>query len=339
MTVPTLRKIRDLVRAGAVVVGTKPTETPSLADDPAEFKRLVETVWSDNAGAGNVFATVDAALSSLRLVPDVDFHGDTSIAFVHRKLPDGEIFFVANLGDRDASTEMTFRVTGKAPDLWRADDGTITPVSYQTRNGATAVTLAMPPHEAVFVVFRSPARAASRRMAEPVVATLATITGPWSLTFPRDRGAPESITMPALASWTENADIGVKYFSGTAAYSNTIQVPTDWTTNGGRVLLDLGSVKNVAEVRLNGRPTGIAWKPPFRVDVTDALKPGANTLEVRVSNLWPNRLIGDKQPSATRKYAFAVSDPYTADSPLLPSGLLGPVQLLRVTQPRSATIH
>jgi (4-O-methyl)-D-glucuronate---lignin esterase len=339
MTVPTLRKIRDLVRAGAVVVGTKPTETPSLADDPAEFKRLADAVWSDNAGAGKVFATVDAALSSLRLAPDVEFHGDTSIAFVHRKLADGEVYFVANLGDRDASSEMTFRVTGKAPELWRADDGTIAPASYRSLAGGTAVTLAMPPHEAVFVVFRSPARAASRRIAEPVVTTLATIAGPWSLTFPRDRGAPESITLPNLASWTENADIGVKYFSGTATYSNTIEAPSDWTTNGSRVLLDLGSVKNVAEVRINGRTIGIAWKPPFRLDATDALKPGANTVEIRVTNLWPNRLIGDKQPGATRKYAFAVSDPYTANSPLLPSGLLGPVQILRVTQPRSATIH
>jgi len=335
MTVPTLRKIRDLVRGGAVVVGAKPIETPSLADDVAEFKRLTDEVW----GGSKIFATVDAALTSLRLAPDVDFHGDTSIAFVHRKLPDGEIYFVANLGDRDASSEMTFRVTGKAPELWRADDGTITPASYRTLAGGTAVTLAMPAHEAVFVVFRSPTTVASRRIAEPSVTTLATIAGPWTLTFPRDRGAPESTTLPTLASWTENSDIGVKYFSGTATYSNSLQVPGEWTANGARVLLDLGSVKNVAEVRINGRSAGVAWKPPFRLDVTDALKPGANTLEIRVSNLWPNRLIGDKQPGTTRKYAFAVSDPYSAASPLLPSGLLGPVQLIRMTQPRPATIH
>jgi hypothetical protein len=95
------------------------------------------------------------------------------------------------------------------------------------------------------------------------------------------------------------------------------------------------SVKNVADVRMNGRSVGTAWKAPFRVDVTDALKPGPNSLEIHVSNLWPNRLIGDKQPGVTRKYAFAVSDPYRADSPLLPSGLLGPVQFLRVTRPRT----
>lgn len=334
MTIATLRKLRDLVRGGAVVVGAKPVETPSLADDQAQFKRLSAEVWSTGASARRVFATVDEALASLRLTPDVDFHADTSVAFVHRKLTDGEIYFVANLGNRDASTEMTFRVTGKAPELWRADDGTITPLSYRTAGNGTVVPLALPAHEAVFVVFRSRAPAPSRQVPEAALTPLATIDGSWSVSFPPDRGARESLTLPALTSWTENADAGVRYFSGTATYSTSVQVPADWTANGARVLLDLGTVKNVAEVRVNGRPAGIAWKAPFRVDVTDALKSGANTLEIGVSNLWPNRLIGDKQPGVTRKYAFAVSDPYRADSPLLPSGLLGPVRFLRLTRPQ-----
>jgi len=125
----------------------------------------------------------------------------------------------------------------------------------------------------------------------------------------------------------------VKYFSGTATYSNSLQVPASWTANGARVFLDLGSVKNVAEMLINGHSAGIAWKAPFRLDVTDVLRPGTNTLEIRVSNLWPNRLIGDKQPGVTRRYVFAVSDPYRADSPLLPSGLLGPVQILQLMPP------
>jgi hypothetical protein len=336
MTVPTLRKIRDLVRGGAVLVGARPNETPSLADDQAEFKRLIDDAWGGNAGAGKVFATVDAAVAALHLAPDVDFHGDTSIAFVHRQRPDGEIYFVANLGDRDAQSEMTLRVIGKAPELWRADNGTITPLSYRTQGNGTVVSLTLPAHDALFVVFRGRAAASSRRVPEPVITTLATIGGPWSVVFPPDRGAPESVALQTLASWTDNADAGVKYFSGTATYKQTVQIPVGWSANGARVLLDLGSVRNVADVRINGRSAGTAWKAPFRVDVTDVIKPGANTLEIRVSNLWPNRLIGDKQPGVTRKYVFAVSDPYAADSPLLPSGLLGPVQFLRVTQPGTA---
>jgi len=333
MTVPTLRKIRDLVKGGAVIVGTKPVETPSLADDQAEFRRLTANVWGSDPGAGKVFATIDAALAALRLAPDVDFHGDTSIAFVHRKLGDGEIYFVANLGDRDVSSEMTFRVTNKAPELWRADDGSITRLSYRTKGDGTVIPLTMPAHDAVFIVFRSPARAPTLQVAQPVVTPLTVVNGPWKVAFPADRGAPESVTLPTLASWTESSDAGVKYFSGTATYSNALQVPASWTANGARVFLDLGSVKNVAEVLINSHSAGIAWKAPFRLDVTDVLRPGTNTLEIRVSNLWPNRLIGDKQPGVTRRYVFAVSDPYRADSPLLPSGLLGPVQILQLIPP------
>ena len=124
-------------------------------------------------------------------------------------------------------------------------------------------------------------------------------------------------------------DAGVKYFSGTGTYAKTIQAPADWFKKGARLWLDLGDVKNLAEVSVNGKPLGILWKPPFRVDVTDALKPGANALEIKVTNLWVNRLIGDQQPGVPKKYTYTTQQFYRADSPLLPSGLLGPVVLWR----------
>ena len=329
MTVPTLRKLRDLVHGGAVVVGEKPVETPSLADDPAELRRIADALWGGHTGAGKVFATLAAATAAVGLGQDVDVGSDTAVAFVHRVLPDGDVYFLANLGDRAVAREVSFRGTGKAPQLWRADDGTIMPLSYRTEGGRTVVSLSMTAHDAAFVVFRGGAAAPSRRVAEPVLAAVATLGGPWTVEFPPDRGAPSSAAFPELTSWTESADAGVKYFSGTATYVKDLQVPPEWRTRGARLLLDLGSVKNVAEVRVNGRPAGVAWKAPFRVDVTDAVTAGMNRLEIRVSNLWPNRLIGDKQAGATRKYAYAVLDNFRADSPLLPSGLLGPVQLLR----------
>jgi hypothetical protein len=97
--------------------------------------------------------------------------------------------------------------------------------------------------------------------------------------------------------------------------------------------MDLGGVMNVAEVSINGKNLGIAWKSPFRVDMTSALKPGANRLQVKVSNLWVNRLIGDQQPGAEQKYTFTTQAFYPTDAPLLPSGLLGPVRVLKVTGP------
>ena len=107
-----------------------------------------------------------------------------------------------------------------------------------------------------------------------------------------------------------------------------MQAPAGWFESGAELWLDLGGVKNLAEVAVNGSPLGILWKAPFRVNVTRALKPGANAVEIKVTNLWVNRIIGDRQPGAT-PYTFTVMRFYRADSPLLPSGLLGPVAVLR----------
>ena len=136
-----------------------------------------------------------------------------------------------------------------------------------------------------------------------------------------------------LASWSESATDGVKYFSGTATYSKTIQIPESALAPGAHVSLDLGEVRDLAEVAVNGKYLGIVWKTPFKVDVTEALKPGSNQIVIQVTNLWVNRLIGDQQSYAVKKYTFTDFAPYKADSPLLPSGLLGPVRLLSAVAP------
>ena len=192
----------------------------------------------------------------------------------------------------------------------------------------------------------------TRHVEVPALPQPVDVTGPWELRFPPGMGAPEHVTMEKLISWTEHADPGVKFFSGTATYLNALRVPESMLGKGRHVSLDLGSVQVIAEVKLNGRDLGILWKPPFRVDVTDAVKPGDNSLEVRVVNLWPNRLIGDEQlpedckrradgalkewpewllegkPSPTGRHTFTTWRHWTKDSPLLESGLLGPVRLL-----------
>jgi hypothetical protein len=148
------------------------------------------------------------------------------------------------------------------------------------------------------------------------------------VSFPPDWGAPPSVTLDTLASWSDNSDAGVKYFSGTGAYTKTIDAPANWFGKGAHVWIDLGDVKNLAEVSVNGKSLGIVWHAPYRVDATTALKPGSNQLTIKVTNAWVNRLIGDQQPDATTKYTFADVKPYRANSPLLPSGLLGPVTIV-----------
>ena len=150
----------------------------------------------------------------------------------------------------------------------------------------------------------------------------------WSVSFQPGRGAPEIVAFDRLTSWSDSSIDGVKYFSGTATYSKTIQITESQLAPGAHFMLDLGDVKDLAEVAVNGKYLGIFWKTPFQVDVKAALKPGSNQIVIGVTNLWVNRLIGDQQPYAVKKYTFTDFAPYKADSPLLPSGLLGPLRLL-----------
>jgi hypothetical protein len=245
-------------------------------------------------------------------------------------LPDGEIYWINNRKDRVEEIEAAFRVQGKEAELWHPETGRIEPASYRIADGRTTVPLRLNPNEAVFVVFRKAAKAQSRALPKQTESSVATLDGAWEVSFQPDRGAPAKLTFDKLASWSESADAGVKYFSGTGTYTKTVNAPADWFKSGTRLWLDLGDVKNLAEVVVNGKSLGDVWNTPFRVDATDALKPGANAVEVRVTNLWVNRLIGDQQPGVTRKYTYTTMPFYKADSPLLPSGLLGPVRLIRV---------
>ena len=181
------------------------------------------------------------------------------------------------------------------------------------------------------------------------------ISGSWNLSFPPNWGAPESATFDSLKSWTDSTDEGIKYFSGTATYTKDIDIPAGDLGAGHSLWLDLGRVKNLAEVSLNGKSLGILWKPPFRVDITGAAQRGKNKLEIKITNLWPNRLIGDEhlpddrqwngkrlaawpqwvldgKPSPTGRYTFTTWHHWTKDDALLESGLIGPVRLVPVVE-------
>jgi alpha-L-rhamnosidase len=341
MSLPVLRSIRALVNQGAVVVGPKPVNTPSLADNAVEFQRIADELWGSGSGEhtvgkGKVYAgqTLADALAALKIRPDFNYtkpENDTSILFVHRRLPDGDLYYLDNRNDRDEQVEADFRVTGKAPELWHADTGMIEDAAYNTSGGHTTVPLHLEPWGTVFVVFRKSSKADSRTLPKMMETKLDTIEGAWNVSFQSDRGAPPSTTLDKLASWSDNADTGVKYFSGAGTYTKTIQAPGDWFRPGAHLWIDLGDVKNLADVTVNGKPLGIVWHVPYRVDATSALKPGANELTIKVTNAWVNRLIGDQQPGA-EKYTFTVIHPYKAGSPLLPSGLIGPVEISSVAQ-------
>jgi hypothetical protein len=271
-------------------------------------------------------------LQSIPIARDFDYSkpkADTNLLFVHRAVADGDLYYVDNRADGVAAVDATFRVTGKSPELWHADTGKIEPASYRTQSGGTTVPLVLQPYETVFVVFCKAASGASRTVPAFVTTPVGTVDGAWEVSFQPGRGAPAQTKFDSLRSWSDSEDAGVKYFSGHGTYSKTIDAPAAWFASGAELWLDLGDVKNLAEVTVNGTSLGILWKAPFRVDVAKVLKPGTNKLEVRVTNLWVNRLIGDQQPGASQRYTFTTHNPYKANSALLPSGLLGPVQMIR----------
>jgi hypothetical protein len=338
MSLPVLRTIHQLVEEGAIVVGPKPTDDPSLADDPAEFAKLSSQLFGDGSGVhkigkGAVYAdqSTSTALKDLGIPPDFDYvrhSGDSDMEFVHRRLKNADIYFVDNRSNHDESTEATFRVSGVEPELWRAETGTSEPVSFRLTDGRTVVPLHLEAWGAVLVVFRKRTSEPAHAVPDPVATRVATLSGPWHVGFEPGRGAPPSITMQELSDWSQNQDPGVKYFSGVGTYTQTFKAPSEWFKKGSKLWIDLGDVKNLAEVAINGIRLGESWHAPYRIDATSALKPGANQITIQVVNAWVNRLIGDEQPGAT-KFTFADVKPYKANSPLLPSGLLGPVTVIR----------
>jgi hypothetical protein len=340
MSLPVLRRIEELVKQGAVVIGNAPKDDPSLADDRTAFASIVRELWgsggeaSRKVGKGRVLAssTVEAAVKSLDLPADTSYTKvapDSEVLFVHRRTADADIYFVDNRSARFIDTDAGFRATGKSPELFYPDTGAIVPASFTVANGHTTVPLSLEPWGTVFVVFRHDTKENSHLVPKATETALTTLSGPWAVRFEEKRGEPENIQMASLGSWSDQADLGLRYFTGHGTYTRHLDAPAEWFKGGGAIMLDLGDVANLAEVSVNGKSLGIVWKTPYKLDVTTALHPGDNLLEIRVANLWVNRLIGDAQPNATTKYTFTARNPYKANTPLVPAGLLGPVRLLR----------
>jgi hypothetical protein len=347
-----LRKLRELVAGGATVVGPRPSKSPSLMGHPAsdvEVARLAAELWGDidgvsrnynRIGRGQVvygLALTDV-LRSINLAADFEYAGGVGadVSWIHRRTETADIYYVANLTDQPRSVEMRFRVAGKAAEVWRPDTGEIEPAGYSVAGGRTTVPLRLDERELIFVVFRQAAPPQeARQFPAPLTNVLATIGGPWDVSFPPNLGAPEKLQLAELAPWNANTNEGVRFFSGTATYTKSVQVEQSWIASGNRrVMLDLGAVNDLAEVVVNGKPVATAWKPPYRVDVTGALRAGANNIEIKVTNQWTNRMLGDRGAPPERRVLAAAGGGRGggAGGQAPVSGLLGPVRLIAVSR-------
>jgi hypothetical protein len=363
ISAPVLGKVRQLAENGVTVVGVRPSQTQGLTGYPQcdqEVKVLADTLWGPGTapagarktGAGRVIwgCLLDELVKTDRVPPDIEFRRPGAAArldWIHRRDGETEIYFVANLASTATTVEAVFRTAGKQPELWDAVTGEIRDLPvWRIESGRTAMPLAFAPRQSWFVVFRKAAEpdGATRAANFPELKPVTEIGGPWQVSFDPKWGGPQQVEFPNLQDWTTRSEDGIRYYSGTAIYRNRFRVPS--LDPARRMFLDLGSVKNVARVKLNGRDLGVVWTAPWHVEVTGAVRPGVNDLEIEVANLWPNRLIGDA--ALPKEKRFATTNVRTYDTMasgtygcqacearkksgqparLLPSGLLGPVTL------------
>lgn len=352
-----MREILRLAKAGAVVAAPRPlTRAQGLTPDEEVF-----ALWNKIIATGNVVITkkFDAVEKKLGLAPDFAHDGSDELLWIHRTDDKGaDWYFVSNQSDNNSDIPCTFRVVGRQPELWDAATGQMRDApQFEEHDGRTTLRIPFDPRGSWFVVFRQ--AASGKRLAASVknrmdFKTIQEINGPWEVCFDQQRGGPiKPVTFDKLISWSESRDAGIKFFSGSAAYRKTFSIDHRSSTTN-HVYLDLGEVEVIAEVVVNGKNLGVLWKRPFRVDITDALKDGNNELEIRVSNLWVNRLIGDAKkmsavgveysgrkgliskwpdwvmrdaPPADAPVSFATCRQWKGDEALQSSGLIGPVTL------------
>ncbi len=410
-----VREIKRLLEAGATVVCARPSHSPSLANYPAadaEIARLAEELWSDAParaiGRGTLYTRGDvgAALADLKLAPFHQLKSPDSGRFRihHRREGSTDLFFIASLNDQPRSLTVSALVSGRQPELWDAETGTIGDAPlWRPAGDRTEVDLTLGAAKSTFVVFRRKlapktdplaaldASAAFQLSADPrgrpLLRSDLPLTGTarfasgktrafelapppalnidteWDLTLAPKLGSVSKLKLPTLVSLSALPSPEAKYFSGTATYRATFHVPAALLGANRRLQLDLGEVRDLVHVKVNDRDLGVWWHGPFVRDVTSSLRAGPNTLELAVTNTWHNRLVGDEQAPADFEFGtdrgpkmgralkgypkwFLEDQPrpssgrigfvtwfyHRADTPLLPSGLLGPVRLVPLAE-------
>lgn len=342
-----IKKIKQLVNDGAVILGPAPNRSPSLQNQP-ESDQLVKTMaselWGDvdginiksrRVGKGMIINGMDMkeALSIINCLPDCKVPEDKTIHYGHRNLGYGDIYFVSNQTNETKIITPEFRVIGKQPELWEATTGNSRFLPAYTQNeNTTAVPLKLAPYESVFIVFTKPA---GKAMAEGIDANypksevIADFKTPWKVNFDVSQRGPEKpVVFEKLIDWAESEDVRIKYYSGTAFYNNTFNI--EKLVKDEKFNIDLGELTAMAKVTVNGVYAGGIWTAPYRLDISSLVKEGENQLKIEVVNTWVNRIIGDMKLPIDERKTWMPRNPYNGDSPLQPSGLFGPVEISKL---------
>lgn len=352
MSLAAMKKVRELVKEGATVLGPRPERIASLTGYPksdAELRRLTDEMWGtagptigeQRGGRGRVIwgKTAREALQADGVAPDFEVKGGregNGLDYIHHTLGEMDYYFVSNQDRQPQKVECAFRISGKQPELWDPLTGKIREAKAFTQaDGRTVVPLEFQPYGSLFVVFRKAIPAAKNGEAGsnfPAPEPVMTIEGTWDVQFDPQRGAPEWVKFDRLISWTARPEEGVQFYSGTAIYRIRFNFDPQ-ARAGSKLLLSLGDIRDVgiARVRLNGKDLGVTWTPPFRVEIGEPLNEKGNLLEVEVTNSWRNRLVGDLDRPEDRRFT-KTNITVKKDWSLQDSGLFGPVQIFAVKE-------
>ena len=342
-----LSKIVDLVEQGAAILGPPPKWSPSLQGQPEsdrKVKELADLLWGSIDGVNNTSRrfgnglvmnglNMEEALAELNCIPDCQLPDDRSIHYGHRTSRDREIYFISNQTDSEKTITPAFRVTGLQPELWEATTGSVRDLpAFRQNELTTEVPLKMAPFESIFIVFDKPvneSKGFQLNLNYPPKEMVAILDRPWEVTFDaRQTGLGKPLFFDHLKDWTTHSNDQIKYYSGVANYTCSFSIP-DSLYEGSRIFFDPGSFNAMLKLYINDKYVGGLWTPPHTLEISSFLTKGENEIRIEVVNNWMNRIIGDLRiPESERKTWLTVND-YTPNMSLQPSGLFGPVRILR----------
>lgn len=354
MSLDVLKKLRELIMDGATVIGAPPTMSAGLDNYPYadnEVRKLASEIWGDldgkniterRLGKGRIIwgKTAREVLQADGIRQDFAYLNQTAepekFNYIHRSLDDCDIYFVINRTGKQTSSQFTFRVQGKQPEIWDPVTGEMRIASSFTQHdGYTTVPLEFVPYGSYFVVFDKTISTDKQGEGDRNFSKLEIaqdLSHSWEVMFDTTMGGPQKVFFEDLSNWIDRPEEGIKYYSGTATYRKSFNLSFK-KGNGERIYLDLGDVKHVSSVRFNNKDLGVLWCTPWRIDITDYVKETGNFVEIDVINLWANRVIGDwklpKEQRFTRTHDVFRFDMLRASTPLTDAGLLGPVSILK----------
>ena len=339
----TANKLCELIEDGAtIIIGKRDTTTLVTLGEttPEPYKKLFEI--NNNAPGAPLMKTLgkgkivyapycDASLQKLGIERDIIAYRNgqeqNNIAWTHRADDDSDIYFISNQADKERIVTFSFRVCDKQPDIYIPVSGEILDsVNYVIKKNRTEIPLKLAANGSLFVVFQKSAKESSKQKNWIDLKPVKTLDSTWKVNFSEEyNGVNHTIEMPVLSDWSKSGNNNIKYYSGTATYTNTFESDLK---NKGDIWLDLGIVKCTAEVFVNGISCGIVWTYPYRVNISKALSEGQNKIEIEVANTWKNRIIGDNTVFKDNPFTSTTAPFRIAGQPLVESGLLGPVQLM-----------